>query len=645
MSDKTYKAKVAGKWLKANGKLVKNKKDADTFESKTEPTQIINQLKKDGKLPKNVKPQVLEESYLETSDWLPVERYDRDEDDIPEGHEWYDVKPEYYDNVNKNFETKKKMIAWAEKYMQPIWNLIKTEKSIYEYGWFDNVNDENIESKAGTEDHVGSFFVFLDPEKDAIFSNRWEGVHKFVDNAADVLVANKDKLGAADVEVVEYSNAKPGCRVAQVSVEFNNKPTITLSVCNDDIFYGPEIQVDSDTFEYNNAYYGLDAEGKRNHKIHKGGYSKDIEDWRLANSKFFVYLEDEEDPSINWKSRPLSAANAIKQYYALLNENPNYKKAIEQRVIEIGIRPAYVGNYQTYDVKELEAAVEKYGKTKATRDKRMPQDPVHLKYLYKNEESRIREERVWELPRDTDLEFDVEEAKQMVTEIIKGHFEGFPEIDLNKFQPVQCTNVRTTFWFHYGDIRLFYFSLDNNRYVAKVDSYGVGKDIARDYPFSWIGVTRDSFKSDMLDAAYVAGEILSKKLFGQNAGMSESKKHKVREWTNGDRIMDKSSSLYSQEPARWKTVYNIPIEDGQTITDYSMGEGNSGTVTWFTKDENGQTLKCVRSGLMAYSKEYTDHPVLRFVDNENGDEFFIEENPEPKIGKSFVAIALYNYLK
>ena len=60
-SDDTYKAKVNGKWLKGN-KLVKDKKDADTFESKTEPTQRINQMKKDGKLSKNAKPSIVKEA-------------------------------------------------------------------------------------------------------------------------------------------------------------------------------------------------------------------------------------------------------------------------------------------------------------------------------------------------------------------------------------------------------------------------------------------------------------------------------------------------------------------------------------------------------------------------------------------------------
>lgn len=54
-SDNKYKAKVAGKgWLKGNG-FVDDENEADTFESKTEPTQRINQMKKDGKLNKNAK--------------------------------------------------------------------------------------------------------------------------------------------------------------------------------------------------------------------------------------------------------------------------------------------------------------------------------------------------------------------------------------------------------------------------------------------------------------------------------------------------------------------------------------------------------------------------------------------------------------
>lgn len=60
-SDKTYKAKASGKWLSGN-KLVK---DADTFESKTEPTQRLNQMKKDGKLNKDVKIDVVEESIFD----------------------------------------------------------------------------------------------------------------------------------------------------------------------------------------------------------------------------------------------------------------------------------------------------------------------------------------------------------------------------------------------------------------------------------------------------------------------------------------------------------------------------------------------------------------------------------------------------
>lgn len=66
-SDDTYKAKVTGKgWLKGHS-FTDKKADADTFESKTEPTQRINQMKKDGKLNKNAKPNIVKESIDPTS--------------------------------------------------------------------------------------------------------------------------------------------------------------------------------------------------------------------------------------------------------------------------------------------------------------------------------------------------------------------------------------------------------------------------------------------------------------------------------------------------------------------------------------------------------------------------------------------------
>lgn len=63
-SDKTYKAKAGKKWLKGD-KLVKSKASADSFESKTEPTQRLNQMKKDGKLDKDAKVDVVEESIFD----------------------------------------------------------------------------------------------------------------------------------------------------------------------------------------------------------------------------------------------------------------------------------------------------------------------------------------------------------------------------------------------------------------------------------------------------------------------------------------------------------------------------------------------------------------------------------------------------
>ena len=45
-----YKAKVDKKWLKGRS-LTDKKEDATEFETESEPTQIINKLKRDGKVP------------------------------------------------------------------------------------------------------------------------------------------------------------------------------------------------------------------------------------------------------------------------------------------------------------------------------------------------------------------------------------------------------------------------------------------------------------------------------------------------------------------------------------------------------------------------------------------------------------------
>ena len=45
-----YKAKVDKKWLKGRS-LTDHKEDATEFETESEPTQIINKLKRDGKVP------------------------------------------------------------------------------------------------------------------------------------------------------------------------------------------------------------------------------------------------------------------------------------------------------------------------------------------------------------------------------------------------------------------------------------------------------------------------------------------------------------------------------------------------------------------------------------------------------------------
>lgn len=69
MADYTYKAKVGQRWLRGNS-LVDTEKDADVFESKTEPTQRLNQMKKDGKVSKSANIEIvkMEESWEMTSE-------------------------------------------------------------------------------------------------------------------------------------------------------------------------------------------------------------------------------------------------------------------------------------------------------------------------------------------------------------------------------------------------------------------------------------------------------------------------------------------------------------------------------------------------------------------------------------------------
>lgn len=60
-ADHTYIAKVGGLYLQGKD-LTSDPEEADVFESKTEPTQRINQMKKDGKIKKNKKISIIKES-------------------------------------------------------------------------------------------------------------------------------------------------------------------------------------------------------------------------------------------------------------------------------------------------------------------------------------------------------------------------------------------------------------------------------------------------------------------------------------------------------------------------------------------------------------------------------------------------------
>lgn len=60
-ADDSYIAKVGGLYLQGKD-LTSDPEEADVFESKTEPTQRVNQMKKDGKIKKNKKITIIKES-------------------------------------------------------------------------------------------------------------------------------------------------------------------------------------------------------------------------------------------------------------------------------------------------------------------------------------------------------------------------------------------------------------------------------------------------------------------------------------------------------------------------------------------------------------------------------------------------------
>lgn len=113
--DFAYKAKVGGKWLKGR-ELVNSKKDADTFESETEPTQRINQLKKKHKLRKNAKVRLykIKEASMENTFGWHLSPYSFSEPEIRNktgfGTDFYGAG--FYVTLDK--ETVSKMVAEAQ---------------------------------------------------------------------------------------------------------------------------------------------------------------------------------------------------------------------------------------------------------------------------------------------------------------------------------------------------------------------------------------------------------------------------------------------------------------------------------------------------------------------------------------------------
>lgn len=123
--------------------------------------------------------------------------------------------------------------------------------------------------------------------------------------------------------------------------------------------------------KFSSDYYGTDS------------FNGKINLYRIATKKFVLVSDyNEGDDNNRIISKPMSASQAIEAYYDELNGNPNNEKAIKEGILDIFLK--VYGEHTRVDVKDVEKAVELYGKSKATWEKRYPGDEaqvwVHPKY-------------------------------------------------------------------------------------------------------------------------------------------------------------------------------------------------------------------------------------------------------------------------
>ena len=267
-----------------------------------------------------------------------------------------------------NRQLRKRMLRYAEKVVAPYWKLLKDiipNSHIEENGY--NKDEAAARGYDAYGEEVGEFWVSWD---------MFGGWDMWMKKAAEIIEANKDTLGYKNLEIRHYRNSDNIC---DITVEYDDKPGILIYRYSDG-FHGIAIDVIDETSGYIDAYFGIDPEtGKRNTKMGVGGYSKEISDYSLFTSKFIVEFNFNEDPSLNYKSKPLNAVKAVEEYYRILNENPAYKDAISQGTLNIEIVQQF--SWRRVSVSKLEALIEKFGKTKQTWQKRRPKEPARWKYI------------------------------------------------------------------------------------------------------------------------------------------------------------------------------------------------------------------------------------------------------------------------
>lgn len=260
--DYTYIAKIGKGWLKGHD-IVYDKKEADSFESETEPTQRINQMKKDGKISKGTYTSVIKETTtMKKEDGIIRSLYEA----VAEDEDWeYDDS----DEIMSDDITDEDFID---------------EGSPYSYPLQKKVMDDDIESAIADTMPTRKPAKKL-PYKSTDFPERDVTKHSFIDDEGFI----KDVKMFNDRDYYDRTKAKELEKNPNADTEFYDKHIdwydshpeddyLKFVNENDDTVYYPEDDDCPDSSEY--AEY-FDARSPRR----KGGYAhSDVTDFSATKN-------------------------------------------------------------------------------------------------------------------------------------------------------------------------------------------------------------------------------------------------------------------------------------------------------------------------------------------------------------------------